>query len=324
MPTSRALRVPSRAAEVRMSAGRRPRAASRRPSTSGSAAGSATTAVARTMSRTSLWPEVDGPGAQHKACSWRRQSGSLPHAWHCMAGRPRSAPRRTLIASTKESCSRWREDRGLSSHIHSWDVVSSHRSAMRRTSCHASGQFSAASRCDSSETRKSSTTAARRCCKCCAGCSRRGPRPPSRQVGHCRGQWLARHVQRAGAQPAQRQSWPQRLPPRWRKSAARSPCGRRRGESQGWQWPHPQQHRRPQRIRQRGHQPAACPQRCASSRASFRCGCDEREKGLFGGGAQADATMTHATLSLSDRDIRQVATEHARRHGRVARHRAGQ
>ena len=39
------------------------------------------------------------------------------------------------------------------------------------------------------------------------------------------------------------------------------------------------------------------------------------ENGLFGGGAQADATMTHATLSLSDRDIRQVATEHARQHG---------
>ena len=47
----------------------------------------------------------------------------------------------------------------------------------------------------------------------------------------------------------------------------------------------------------------------------FGAGCDEREKGLFGGGVQADATMTHATLSLSDRDIRQVATEHARQQG---------
>ena len=129
--------------------------------------------------------------------------------------------------------------------------------------------------------------AVRRCCKCCAaaeaGCS-----ASSTPGSTCR--------------PAQRQSWPQRLPPRWRKSATRLPCGRRRGESHGWRG------RIDRRIEGRNasvNGDTSLPLALIDVHhvgPRFGAGCDEREKGLLGGGAQADATMTHATLGLSDRD----------------------
>ena len=48
-----------------------------------------------------------------------------------------TGPRRGGPSTHRRMSPAQREDRGLSSHIHSWDVVSSHRSAMRRASCQA-------------------------------------------------------------------------------------------------------------------------------------------------------------------------------------------
>ena len=105
------------------------------------ALGSVEAGVARVRGRDADVESAEGPFTSRgrKDVSWAQARRGLKEAQHLRLGsqddvahfvvaRSRRPAART---STKESCSRWREDRGLSSHIHSWDVVSSHRSAMR-------------------------------------------------------------------------------------------------------------------------------------------------------------------------------------------------
>ena len=69
MPTSKAEACPGDTAEVKTSAGRKPGAVSSSPSTYLSAVASARRVKSSKQSRTSLWPRVLSPGAQHVVCT---------------------------------------------------------------------------------------------------------------------------------------------------------------------------------------------------------------------------------------------------------------
>ena len=233
MPTSRALRVP---------------------------------AVARTMPRKS----VDGPKPTAQARSARRarrrrQPGRLAaRCGHCVTGRP-AVRAEDGPSSRRRSCRarRWRRgprvERAASTHG-TWSRRTGRQ--MRRSIMPCLTGSSRPRAVATVRRRGSHRPVARRCCKCCeaaeAGCSA-SSRPVSTSGATAAGNgWL---VVLSG--PALGQDSVKVGLSGCRRGGASLPHSRHVGgveaKSQGWQWPHPQVHRRPQRIRQRGYQPAARP-----------------------------------------------------------------
>ena len=244
MPTSRVVRVASRAGEVRMSAGRRPGAARRGPRFG-------------SLGRGPQW--------------WPGRCRALRFV--ARFRRPRSTAQGVLVEAAAGHFATRLALHGRQTTLRAEAdprLVDEGVPAMRRTTCQASGQFSG--------------------------------REPLRQlggaevIGHGREALLqVLRGCRVGVLSILNPGSTSRPPPRatdgsscsaGRRSAStasksasaataavaqvctRSPRGRRSGESQGWQGPHPQG---PQRIRQRGHQSAACLQRCAPRGTSLWC-----------------------------------------------------
>ena len=100
---------------------------STKPSTSVAAVLSARLARPRNVSRTRLWPLVEGPGAQRSA--WRHWlSSRSPHRAHIDDPGARSAPRRKRTASTNSAGDRIVLSGADSTHNHRWSVLLSHKS----------------------------------------------------------------------------------------------------------------------------------------------------------------------------------------------------
>ena len=130
---------------VRMSAGRKPGAVSRSPSTSRSAVVSAIRVTANSSSRILLWPRVPSPGAQQRACEPLTSRVRL-QSLQRMGWQVKVAPKRNLVAAIKLSESSVSCERGSTVQSHLDETVSSRKSCSRAKSASLLG---CASKCAS-------------------------------------------------------------------------------------------------------------------------------------------------------------------------------